>query len=83
MSENITVFVTKYALTVGIEEHKAEPCFDTDPNVVRVIGATFGYLHKGEWWRTREAAVKKACEMRAKKIASLQKQITKLSKLTF
>ena len=83
MNDSITVFVTKYALTIGIEKHEAEPCFDTDKDMIRVIGATFGYLHKGEWWRNREDAVKKACEMRAKKIAALQKQITKLSKLTF
>ena len=85
------VWITKYALTQGIEE--------IDSNQVKEFEMTdTGYLcfrrnekysfateiySQKEWYRTKESAIKKAEEMRKKKIASLKKQIEKLEEMRF
>lgn len=80
------VWITKYALTQGIDEVEAEIC---DSNMIKVkargTGCIDEYYHgKGkEWHLDRESAVKKAEEMKLKKIASLEKQIKKLKELKF
>jgi hypothetical protein len=75
----VLVFVTKYALSAGIEEVRAEV---TDNGYAYRNGWRQQYS-PGDWHRTRAGAVKAAEAMRAKKIASLKKQIAKLEKLTF
>ena len=72
-------FITKYALSVGIEEIECQDT--TDPRVKR--GDKWNYFHNGDWHDTREVAIKRAEEMRCKKIASLKKSIAKLEKLKF
>lgn len=75
------VYIVKYALTNGILETEAK-----ETKFVEMINTEeFGFLHgEGkEWTRTREEAVSVAENMRAKKIASLQKQINKLENLNF
>lgn len=77
------VFITKHALTRGIKEIEAEVIKSDYHNVEYVrygyqcfsIG-TNAFLNKAD-------AIKKAEEMRNKKIASLKKQIEKLEKLRF
>lgn len=77
------VYITKYALSQGI--------FEVDGEVSELFPDTFdargylGYFHGDgkEWHRTRESAIKRAEEMRKKKIASLKKQIEKLEKMKF
>ena len=85
------VWITKYALTQGIEE--------IDLNQVKEFEMTdAGYLcfrrngkysytteiySQKEWHRTKESAMQKAEEMRQKKIASLKKQIDKLERIRF
>lgn len=87
----MNVWITKYALTQGIEE--------IDSNQVKEFEITdTGYLcfrrngkylyttelySKKEWHQTKEFAVKKAEEMRQKKIESLKKQIKKLEEMRF
>lgn len=73
------VWLTRTALTQGIIEADGE----------LGQGHMEGYLLTGgrfywgrEWHRTKEAAIARAEEMRAGKIASLRKQIAKLEKLT-
>lgn len=76
-------YVTKYALSDGIEEMELRPSIAPNSD---------GYLC-GEGWssfklgrdafETRDDAVKAANAARIKKIASLQKQIEKLEKLAF
>ena len=80
-------FITKYALTTGIQEVDAK----------EVGGPTKMITWKGEsdwcestahyegrdWCRTRESAISRADEMRVKKIASLKKSIKKLEVLEF
>lgn len=75
--EKITVWVTKWVFTLGIIEEKAEVIDKERAN------CGFGYLHGGDWHRTREAAVKRAKEMQIKKIASVKKQLEKLEKMRF
>ena len=80
----ITVWSTQYALSNGVEKFGATEC---DRGMVKVIneqGYPF-YLHREgvNWHRTEESAMKRAEEMRAKKIASLKNQIKKLEAMTF
>ena len=80
------VYITKYALTKGIEEKEVEICSDIDENMVKVIGVRFSECYFGEgnqWHRTLQSAIKRAEEMRIKKINSLKKQITKLENMKF
>ena len=77
------VYITKYALTLGIEEREAEVSKVSDK---MVVFDTRGYeqpVHKPFWHLTKEEAVAHAKELRVKKLASLQKQAAKLEKLTF
>ena len=76
-------WITRYALTTGIEEITARQSYYerliTDAN--RTHCHYFG--ENTEWHRTREGAVIRAEEMRAARIASLRKSITKLEKVSF
>ena len=78
------VFVTKYALTVGIDE------IEVNAKVTEGGAITFRsndgwhvYLSKGDWHHTKEQAVEKAEDMRIRKLKSLDKQIKKLSAISF
>lgn len=82
------VWITKYALTQGIEE--------VDLTQVASFKIEHGYLSfyrknsqlpevyfKNDWCDTKEQAINKAEEMRKKKIESLKKQIAKLENIKF
>ncbi len=76
------IWVTKYALSSGLFEIEAEP----DGHYVSWRDPTFLQSAWGEnkqWCRTRDAAERRADEMRKAKIVSLHKQIAKLEKMTF
>lgn len=77
------VFITKYALTIGIYEIEAEGTQQS--GMISDSNNPYTYYHTEgkDWHRTREAAVKRAEEMRTKKIASVKKQLTKLEKMEF
>lgn len=82
------VFITKHALTQGIREEEAEisvfKYVSKEPEEnARVRGKWLGYPIGKEAFYTLEEALKKAEEMRKKKIASLRKQIEKLEKMEF
>jgi hypothetical protein len=55
--------------------------------MISIIGARFGgefYHGEGKEWHTsKESAIKKAQEMKQKKIETLKKQIAKLEKIKF
>lgn len=77
-----TVWISKYALSAGISEAKAEvrdgKAYPGAPF------ATFTYFLMGRDAHTsREEAVNAANAEREKKIASLKKQLAKLQVLTF
>jgi len=85
------VFITKYALTAGIETIEAKHVTNCHAKeMIEKIGDTERvdfptYFHgKGkEWHETWEGAVKHAEEMRQKKILSVEKQLKKLRELKF
>lgn len=80
------VWITKYALSVGIKECEIDH-YDADPNYVFVKwpGAVGGcaIFCGDDWHATHLAARSRAAAMRVAKIASLRKQIAKLEKLSF
>ena len=77
------VWVTKYALTSGIEERDAEPSSD-HPNMISwATGGWRSYAHGKDWHKTREAAIERAEIMRKAKIASLRKSLANFEKLKF
>jgi len=78
-----TVWISKYALTKGVFAITAEDCFDTSGKMVRDMNNNYLYYHGKDWHKTRKAAVKRAKEMKAKKIASLKKSIERIRKLEF
>lgn len=88
-SEIFTAWITKYALTAGIHKIMAEAC--DAPGMImthRTGGSLYRLLEifRGEgkeWNRTREAAIIRANDMRAAKIASLRRQIAKLEAMEF
>ena len=74
------IWVTKFALTTGLYMATAEL---VPGGLAMVIGGhgTFDSCFRGEgleWHRSLEGAVTRADEMRAAKIASLRRQISKL-----
>jgi len=81
MNSTVKMFVTKYALTDGIQELDLE------------VGKNGYAVNRGGCWqhfkigkdafRDMDSAVKDAEEKRLKKIESLKKQIAKLEKLKF
>lgn len=77
------VYITKYALTQGIYSMEVDKI--PENGVIRDPENALTYYHgEGkEWHRTKEAAVKRANEIREKKIESLKKSITKLERLNF
>ncbi len=78
-------WITKYALTSGIEER--EVMMEYDDGMISVVnkgGYSEFYHGEGrEWHRTKEDAVKSTEEARQKKIKNLEKQILKLKSLKF
>lgn len=78
------VYVTKYALTQGIEEKEVVDCFDISPVMVKEAKSSFAVTyHNNEWYYTKEKASARADEMRINKIKSLEKQLNKLKNLNF
>lgn len=78
------VWITKYALTKWIIEAVGE--FVTSDSVGisnRDLCLPTRWFYKGEWHSNKQSAIKKAEEMRQKKIASLKKQIEKLEEMRF
>lgn len=74
------IWNTKYALTQGILEQDGE---EVGSSMVMVGPLYYLHYEGRDWHRTREAAVARAEEMRAKKIASLKKQLKKLEGMKF
>ena len=76
-------WITKYALTSGIHEVEGEVS-DIGGGTMFCYG-NVGYRHQtahgNDWHKTRAEAVKRAEEMRVKKIASMKKSIASLERL--
>lgn len=82
-TQTFTAYVIDYALTQGIIKVTAQ----SDDGTPSIIGYKNGqytvYSHKPKWFTDEKEAKAAAETIRTKKIASLQKQITKLEKLSF
>lgn len=76
------VWITKYALTQGIIEEEVEKC-DSNMIVVEKKYPEFYHGQGREWHLDKESAIKKAEQMRQKKINSLKRRIDKLEKMKF
>lgn len=80
------VIITKYAMSTGAFQVEAEQS-DVIPSMVTYLtdGRWSNAAHgEGrEWHRTIESAQKRFNEMKAKKIASLAKQMKKIENLKF
>jgi len=78
--ENVTVFITKYALTRGISNltgrivHGDLFVLDGRPPV---------YFDVNDWHRTWPEAKERAEEMRTKKLLSIAEEIKRISSITF
>ena len=77
------VWITKYALTDGIIEADGKPYGFEWVEASWDNGRKRGDFEWGEWFDTKERAIKKAEEMRREKIESLKKQIKKLEEMRF
>lgn len=78
-------FISKCALSIGIKEVDDAELFSNGNAVsVKSLGTFANFHGEGkEWHCKREDAVKRGEAMRLEKIASLEKQITKLKALKF
>jgi len=74
------IYITKYALTIGILEFEGK-ITSTSDDMVQVN--KYEYYHKPFWYLTKEDAVEHANKLKANKIIALKKQISKLEKITF
>ena len=80
------IWITKYALTTGIQEVDDAEISSASPSMISVpsLGVFATFHGEGrEWHRTEDAAVERADLMRYKKIAALDKQIKKLEAIRF
>ena len=77
------VWISKYALTTGLYEAEVDPSNTCSGSVYDKKTTAFYHGEGREWHRTKEDAIKRAEEMRIKKIASLTKQIQKLENMKF
>lgn len=76
------IWLTKHALTEGIKEAEGE--VDSHCRTMVCYGPKSAlFAHGKDWHINRDAAVKRAEEMRKKRIASLRKQIEKLEAMDF
>lgn len=83
-TESIDVWITKYALTSGIEKARAEVKTDF-PDMATVIRKSgwCDYFHKNDWHRTEEAAFARAEQMRQRKIVSLRRSLKRFEEMSF
>ena len=78
------VWITKYALTRGIIEAEGKlTSYDSMRVVNQDLPLASRWFYNGEWYSDKQSAIKKAEEMRQKKIESLKKQIKKLEAMKY
>lgn len=77
------IYVTKNALTTGIEECVAMTLPDISESMVKTCDGRYFHGEGRDWHRDRLSAVTRAEKMRAAKIALLEKSIAMLTRLKF
>jgi hypothetical protein len=80
----MTIFVTKWALTLGIVRYENANVSDESPGDVWLDGK-YGMIHfHGNEWHTDYQSAKDDAEKRlARKMFSIEKQLQKLRSMTF
>jgi hypothetical protein len=77
------VFITKHALTAGIEEAEVEVS-PRSPDVVSCgEGYDKRYYHKPDWHKDRDSAISHAEQIRASRVADLLGEVARLKALRF
>jgi len=76
------VWLTKYALSKGISEKDAIPHW-SKKEWINIAGIVDALVLGIDAFEDRQSAVKKAEEMRVKKIALIKKELAKLESLKF
>lgn len=80
------VWITKYALTLGLFEANVEERAGGEVRLTDYLPSAHGFLFHGEgreWHRTLESALARCEVMRDAKLKSLEKQAAKVRKLDF
>jgi hypothetical protein len=79
----VRVWITKYALTIGIYEIEARET--SSPGMVGDANDPLSMFHgEGkEWHKSKEDAIQRAEIMKNKKIESLEKQLEKIKNIIF
>ena len=75
------VFVTKYALTSGIQDREAELCKEGRRMICCRDGAYVEYFHGQDWHTTHRDAEDRVRDMVAAKLESLDKQRERVAKI--
>lgn len=81
----IIVWITKYALTEGIQKRWVET-YDDDDSMVKEVAGQPGhgqYYHVNTWHLSESDAIKRANKMRDEKIKSMEKKIAALKTIKF
>lgn len=78
-----TYWLSKYALTTGIEESRVVSTSSIRKGYVLLVATHVAMKIGVDAHETREGALKAAEQMRLRKIASLKKQIAKLEAMRF
>lgn len=81
--DKIKAWITKYALTQGIFEIDARVCSQVSETMIEDNNQQGLHYHGNDWHRTKEEAIKKAENMRTKKIEFIKKQLVVLENLDF
>lgn len=80
------IYSTKYFLVNGIIAHDNFRRIDDDPEMIEILptgpGTYSYYLHKPDWHETMDEAKARGLVVLEKKIASVEKQLVRLKKLS-
>lgn len=77
------VFITKYALTSGVEVKEAT-VWKENTNCIHIEGAVWnGFFCKPDWHDNWVDALARCEKMRSAKVKSCKKQLAKLEKMEF
>ena len=79
--ETIKAWITRYALSAGVKLVHAR--VSGNMIIFQTDGGHTDFAHDNDWHRTPESALRRAEEMRSKKIESLKKSIARIEAIEF
>lgn len=85
MDDTFDAYITIYALSTGIEKVPVQLCGHGDmvKFVKRDGYGQYFHVEGKDWHRTKESAVKRAHQMRANMLKTLERSIAKIQALDF